>query len=113
SPTPTDFLRFFGVLFLSGYVRLPQRDMYWSQQRDTTNAMVREAIPRDVFRNMLRFFHLSDNELLNREDKIAKVRPLIEHMNSAFETFGSPAPSVWSFDEAMEPYYGHHHMKQV
>ena len=40
------------------------------------------------------------------------MRPLLNHLNSCFFPFFQPLTKTYSLDEAMEPYYGHHSMKQ-
>lgn len=40
------------------------------------------------------------------------MRPLFEHFNKAFLDLAQPLPMAWAIDEAMEPYYGHHGLKQ-
>ncbi|XP_049762572.1 piggyBac transposable element-derived protein 3-like [Schistocerca cancellata] len=72
-----------------------------------------KSISRNTFDKIHRFFHVNDNDSIEKDDKVYKVRPLISHLNKKFqdiiiETLGSN----FCLDEAMEPYYGYHFMEQ-
>ena len=49
---------------------------------------------------------------IDPNNKVYKIRPLIDHLNNKFFNFIEPLGSKFSLDEAMEPYYWHHSMKQ-
>lgn len=85
--------------------------MYWETKSDVHNAAISSAMSGDRFLNIFKYFHFSDNNE-NNEDRCRKIRRLLDHISANFETYAEPLPQVWSFDEAMEPYYGRHHMKQ-
>ena len=55
--------------------------------------------------------HLADNSNLDKEDKFAKVRPLIDKLNEHYLANYLPEQSV-SIDESILPYFGHHGCKQ-
>ena len=55
--------------------------------------------------------HLVDNSNLDKEDKFAKVRQLIDKLNEQCLTSYLPEQSV-STDKSMVPYFGHHGCKQ-
>ena len=56
-------------------------------------------------------FYLADNSNLDKEDKFAKVRPLIDKLNEQCLANYLPEQSV-SIDESMVPYVGCHGCKQ-
>lgn len=112
SVTPEEIYKVIAILLLSGYNTLPNTRMYWETKADVQNAAVSNAMSRDNFLRLFRNLHFSDNNTTDESDRCRKVRPLLDHMSSAFENYAQPLPLVWSLDEAMEPYYGHHHMKQ-
>ena len=62
------------ILLLSGYSRVPRRDMYWEQAADVRNEAVATAISRNRFRECLRYLHLADNQNLDPNDRYAEVR---------------------------------------
>ena len=100
-------LKALGVPIISGYVKLPQRKMFWERSPDTNNCAVTANMPRDRFIEILRYIHFN-NMALDDEDRMSKIRPLISHMNEKFQELAKPLAQKLSIDEAMEPYYGHH-----
>lgn len=110
--TEEEMYKFIGVLLLSGYVKVPNRRMYWEVQEDAFNIMVSNAISRNRFNAIMQYFHLNDNTTIDLNDKLYKVRPLIDHLNNKFQLYGRSLCTAFSIDEAMEPYYGRHHLKQ-
>ena len=53
-----------------------------------------------------------DNNLLDEEDRFAKVRPLFTNINVQCARY-CPMDKYQSVDEIMVPYYGKHGDKQV
>lgn len=106
-----EFYVFLGILILSGYVPLPRRRMFWENDEDTHNILVTKSMRRNKFEEIFRFFHAADNNNLPKNDKLAKVRPLIEKLNSKFLRF-APIENQISIDESMIPYFGRHGCKQ-
>lgn len=49
---------------------------------------------------------------IDLNDKIYKVKPLIKHLNNKFCECIKPLGEYFAINEAMEPYYRHHSMKQ-
>ena len=49
---------------------------------------------------------------IDPKDNVFKVRQILEHFNKNFGAFFMPLCKTYLLDEAMEPYYGHHSMKQ-
>ena len=103
---------FFAVLMVSGYSSLPRRDMYWSLDLDIRNEAVVQALPRNRFRDILKNLHFEDNSSLAADDKFAKVRPLINHLNDKCMKLLPPDVQHVDVDESMVPYYSHHGCKQ-
>ena len=103
---------FFAVLMISGYSSLPRRDMYWSLDADITNPAVAEAMSRNRFRDILKNLHFADNTKMSADDKFAKVRPLIDHLNERCIKLLPPDVEHVDVDESMIPYYSHHGCKQ-
>ena len=65
---------FLALLLLSGYASLPRRRMYWEKQIDVNKEVFTRTLPRHRFEEILRFFHLADNNNLHKDDKFAKIR---------------------------------------
>lgn len=108
--TNTSLKRFLGILILTGYHTLPQIDMYWSKDEDKEVTFVRQCMSRNKFRLIKKYIHVSDNALLDKTDKFAKLRPFFDMMNQKFMQFGVFANNL-SIDEEMVPYFGRHSAK--
>ena len=67
-------------------------------------------MPRRRFLQIKKFLHFADNEKLNKNDKLAKIRPLVSVINVSLKQFGI-FNKYLSIDEQMIPYYGKHSAK--
>lgn len=97
-------------MILSGYHTLPQAKLYWSSDEDKGVPFVKNAMSRNRFLEIKQNIHLADNDHLDKEDKFAKVRPLIDQLNNNFLKFGVFKHQL-SIDEQMVPYFGRHSAK--
>ena len=97
------------VLLLSGYCKVPYRNLYWADAPDTQNEAVLCAMSRNRFREILSNLHLADNTQIT-EDRYYKVCVLFEKLNFNFKQYGTFVNH--SIDESIIPYYGKHETKQ-
>ncbi|XP_011927637.1 PREDICTED: piggyBac transposable element-derived protein 3 isoform X8 [Cercocebus atys] len=109
--TSSEFKCFLGIIFLSGYVSVPRRRMFWEQRTDVHNVLVSAAMRRDRFETIFSNLHVADNADLDPVDKFSKLRPLISKLNERCMKF-VPNETYFSFDEFMVPYFGRHGYKQ-
>ena len=107
-----ELYRYFAILLLSGYNKMPFRRMYWETRPDANNFLVSQSMSRNRFEKTHQFLHFNDNMKMDGSDRVFKMRPLLNHLYSCFFRFFQPLTKTYSLDEAMEPYYGHHSMKQ-
>jgi len=103
--TEGEMMRFLGILLLSGYHVLPEESHYWSNQPDLGVRIVSEAMTSKRFKEVKRFLHLADNANLQLGNKVAKVTPLYNSLNTNLTIFGVFQKEL-SVDESMVPYYG-------
>ena len=99
------------IIIVSGYIPLPRRRMYWEDREDSKNAAVASTMTRNRFDELLSIIHFSNNETLDKNDKMAKIRPLLSMLNERFLSFWPESQNI-SIDESMVPYYGRHSAKQ-
>lgn len=99
------------ILLLSGYCSVSRHRLYWDTRCDTHHPGVSSAISRNRFEEILRYFHVNDNNALDAEDKFTKIRPLWKLMDKAWLKY-FPGDAHVSIDESMVPYFGHHGTKQ-
>ncbi|KAJ8867649.1 hypothetical protein PR048_031452 [Dryococelus australis] len=88
---------FLGILILGGYNSVPHKRLYWEKCKDTRNEYVCNAIRRN------RFLHCVDNNVINVNDKLWKIRPLVENIRKKMFT---ARQQDLSYDESMVKYYG-------
>ena len=99
------------IIFVSGYVPLPRRRMFWENAEDCRNELVASGLTVNRFEEILSVLHFVDNTKLDKTDKMAKVRPLLTLLNERFLLYWEPSQNV-NVDESMVPYYGRHSAKQ-
>lgn len=102
---------FIAILLLSGYCTVPRWRMWWEIGTETENTSVVNAMRRNRFESIKRYLHCANNDNLPKDDKFAKVRPLIQMLNKRFLLFAENREQL-SIDESMVPYFGHHGAKQ-
>ena len=85
--------------------------MLWEMGTETFNAMVSNAMRRNKFEIMKRYFHCSDNAALDNAAKFGKMRPLMAMLNERYLNHASLEEHV-CVDESMAPYFGRHGAKQ-
>lgn len=110
--TVEEIKKCFGVLILSGYVPVPDRGDMWSNDNDLRNQLVAESIRRDRFDQFMANCHWADNNDVSTRDKLWKIRPLIDRVQTNFRKFYFPTCTGLNFDEAMIKYFGRHGCKQ-
>ena len=112
SVTKSEMRQFIGILFLSGYHKVPQVHLMWDTQSDCTIQDVVRTMSRTRFWQIKKYIHFTDNTQLDKSDKFAKIRPLINLMNEKLDSLGN-IEDVYSIDEQMVPYSGRHSAKQT
>ena len=100
---------FLAILILSGYNKVPNRRLHWSESPDKQNKLVIDSMRRDTFEQIMRCLHFNDNMAMDG-DRFFKVRPLFEHLNQANKD--KKKVQFYSIDEIMVAYYGRHGDKQ-
>lgn len=102
---------FIGILLLTGYNSVPQRNLYWSYEKDVQNALVRTSMRRDRFIQIMSSLHCCDVSNVDLNDKLYKLRPMIDILKENFHNHFIPQQNL-SFDESMVKYFGRHSCKQ-
>ncbi len=88
-----------------GIINLPSVHDYWSTEEVTALPWFRSIMSRTRFYQITRFLHLADNQAardagLDKEDKLYKLRPLLDAIGEACEKHKYPNQPV-SIDESM------------
>lgn len=108
SVTIEELYQVLGIFLLSGYRRVPDTRLYWSNEADVQClAVIQSGLELDRFEAIVESLHFADNLKKPAEDRIYKVRPLIDHFNRVFMNLAQPFPMTWVVGEVLEPYYDH------
>ena len=105
-----------GILIIMGIHQMPRIENYWSTDRMLRVDQVASIMTSKHFMKLLEMIHIADNwNILPRDhpeyDKLHKVRPLLDHINSNCARCYSPSKTV-SVDESMIPFAGRSALKQ-
>jgi DNA excision repair protein ERCC-6 len=102
---------FLAILYLSGYNNLPSKRHYWDSSDDLKNIAVNQAMRRDRFLQICRFFHCANNSEINHSDRGWKVRLLMGMLKNRCVNNFVPEEHL-AYDESMVKYFGKHSCKQ-
>ena len=73
--------RFIGFLLFTVYHELPRERMYWETSEDSSVPLVREAFSKHKYTEIKRNIHLCDNNSIDKNDKMFKVRKYFDLLN--------------------------------
>ena len=97
--TLLEMKKFFGLVFHMGLVAMPSYRAYWSRSRLYKNDMFPSVMSRERFQSIMRFLHSGDKPQ-QPDDRLAKVRFLINHLNNTMPEIYTPHKEL-SLDESM------------
>lgn len=109
--TDSEIKCFLGVLIVSGYNPLPGKRYYWESSDDMRNHLIYNSMRRNRFTQIMNLLHFADNNTIDKNDKMWKLRPLISNLKKNFREHFVPIQQL-DFDESMIAYYGRHSCKQ-
>ncbi|GBM89594.1 hypothetical protein AVEN_268442-1 [Araneus ventricosus] len=75
---------FIVILILSGYNTVPGQKRFWENASDLRNDLVYNAMRRDRFVQIMKCMHCADNTKINPNDKLFKLRPLLDKLKKKF-----------------------------
>ncbi|XP_030747681.1 piggyBac transposable element-derived protein 4-like [Sitophilus oryzae] len=97
--TPNELRLFFGLLLHMGPCSFPSIEHYWSQNIMYKMPFWGQVMSRNRFQLLLRFLHFADNTEAT-EDRLYKIRPVLDHFNKIMEDHYVPDKNV-CIDESM------------
>lgn len=99
--------QFIGLFLLSGLVRKPTIESYWSRNPLLYTPIYPFVMPRDRnrFQEILRFWYVNDNSKeppgnSPNRDRLYKLRPAIDHFGNKFESVYTPEKEI-AIDESL------------
>ena len=111
--TVPELYSFLGINMVMGYHQLPSWTDFWSCDTDLPVPFAASALPRNRFAQILANIHVNNNASVpnNNTDKLFKLRPLINQLNSNFVKLYNVFHHV-SVDESMVLFKGRSSLKQ-
>ena len=79
---PAEIKQYIGILLYSGIVKLPRFRIYWSSE--TLVPIVADAMPQKRYEKIKQFIYFTDNGTADKEDKLYKVRELVDKIRDNF-----------------------------
>ena len=75
-------------------VKLPEINLYWSKDPAYSQTLPSSIMPRNRFELLLRMLHFNDNKKGNVNDRLYKIRTIIDMLNENFEKYFKPGEIV-------------------
>ena len=99
--------KFLGLMFLTGIIRKPTLEDYWSTDRMIETPIYGKVMSRNRFEIILSYLHFNDSEKRSPmcDDRLYKVRPIIDHFVAKFREMYNPHENI-SIDEGMLSWRG-------
>ena len=105
---PTDkeeILKYLGLIMWMGLVKVGKLANYWSTNPLYKNLVASNTMPRNRFQAILRHIHFANNEMIEPNDKLGKIQPLIDKLQDKFQKLYTPEDSI-VIDESLVPWRG-------
>lgn len=102
---------FFAIVIAMGIVNAPIMNLYWSKDSLYHNKFISSCMTRDRFLIILRCWHFMNNTDDTGEDRLFKIRHLIDSLTKTFKE-AVVVPKKVVIDESMIPWRGRLRMKQ-
>ena len=81
----TELKTFFGISFLTGYVKKPNRELFWSVDEVDATPYFSKTMSRNRFHIIWRFLHYNNNASQDVTDKMFKVCPVLDYIMEKFK----------------------------
>lgn len=85
---------FFGLTFLTGYLKKPNLDLYWCVDEVDATPYFSQTMLRNRFQLIWRFLHYNDNRLQDATDQMYKVRPVLDYIAKKFKDLYQPGQNT-------------------
>lgn len=110
-----DFYKLVAIFIHLGYKKIPKYCLAWNSSSLCYDPFIPKVLSRNKFEGLMTFLHVVDqqkeSELRSNNDKLLKVRPLYEHINSSCRKYCQPSREI-SIDERMVRSKAHFSFKQ-
>ena len=103
-----DIIRFVACVLYMSIVKLPSTRDYWSSSIGISH--VANIMPVNRFEKLKSIIHFADNSAADKDDKLFKIRPLINKINEQLNSI--PIEESLAVDEQIVPFKWRHSIKQ-
>ena len=97
-----------GVCMQMSVIKIMNTRLHWSKY--AVSDKIPLIMPRKRWEDIKSNLHLVDNTVIDSNDKLGKIRPLVDHLRKEFQAI--PMKEHLSVDEQMVPFKGASSMKQ-
>lgn len=105
-PVTNDEIKaYFSLCIIMSQVKKSKIDMYWSKRKILETPIFSKIMPRRRFLSITHFLHFVDNEMISKEDRIRKVRSVVDYLNTRFQQLYIPKENV-VIDESLMKFRG-------
>lgn len=106
--SPKQIEEFIGVVLYMSLAKMPRTRSYWSSALQFDK--VTEVMSVNEFEETKRFIHFNDNSTLDKDDKLYRIRPIIDMVKARFQEI--PMERSLCVDEQIVPFKGRSCIKQ-
>ncbi|XP_043485876.1 piggyBac transposable element-derived protein 4-like [Polistes fuscatus] len=111
-PIDCDELKIYIALcIIMGDVKKSSVQMYWSKRSVIETPIFRQTMPYRRFLQISRFLHFANNKVVNRSDKLSKIKPVINYLNQKFQEIYTMQENI-TIDESLIKFKGRLSYKQ-
>lgn len=103
--TVPQFKAYLGILIHMGLVRFPRLQCHWESSEQYNCCFCPSVMTRQEFTLIHKFFHIVDNQRLNQDDRLAKIRPLLDLLITKYQRYYVLSRNL-TIDERMVKYTG-------
>lgn len=101
----SEIKRLFGLVLWMGLVKLPALHHYWSNDPAYLQTFPKAVMPRNRFELLLRMLHFVDNEKHNGSNRLNKIQPIIDILETNYKKYYNPSEDI-CIDESLIPFRG-------
>ncbi|XP_069128976.1 piggyBac transposable element-derived protein 4-like [Argopecten irradians] len=109
--TENELNAYLGINIFMGINQLPFYKDYWSKDQFIGNEGIKSVMTVNRYEKVTKYFHVNDRNHEDVNDKLNKVRPVIDMANESFKSSYKPSKNV-SVDETMIKWTGRLSHKQ-
>ena len=110
--TREEMKQFLGLMFLTGIIQKPELQLYWSTESVLATPYFGSVMSRNRFEAIWAFFHTANNDRMDREDRLFKVRRIMVMMTERFQRNFVPGEHI-AIDEGVLGWRGRLSFKLV